>query len=154
MSDTSVIEKEKVAVAHLAGSREHLREVLHGIAHPPKRPPLSLKQGVSGVTDQLLSRARSLPGASLVINKVKTTWDRHPARPAIETTIARYRPALERKARTQPVAMLGVALGTGALLWLAKPWRLVLRPKVIAKVVPALAKQVSAKNMAATRTTR
>ena len=143
MSDTSVTEKEHAAVAHLAGSREHLREVLHGLAHPAKKPPLSLKQGVAGLADQLADRARALPGAKLVIDKVEHAWQRHPARPAVETTLARYRPALERKAREQPGALLSVAFGTGALLWLARPWRLLLRPKVIAKVVPAVVKQAT-----------
>ncbi len=146
MSDMSVTEKEHAAIARLSGSRQYLREVLHGLAHPP-RHPLSLKNGVSGVADELLSRARSLPGTALLMNAVSRAWQRHPARPAVESTLARYRPALERKARKQPIAMLGLAFGVGALLWLARPWRLMLRPKVVAKLVPAVFKHVTGKNV-------
>lgn len=122
MSGMSVTEKEHAAVAHLSGSREQLRDVLHGLAHPPKHP-LSLDHGVSGVVDELSARARNLPGMGLVISTVSRAWDHHPVRPVVESTLARIRPVLDRKARKQPMALLSVAMGVGALLSLARPWR-------------------------------
>lgn len=147
MSSVPPLDAEQAAVAELARSRQHMRDTLHGIAHPVRHPltPLSLKNGVAGLIDYLVARLRQLPGAAVVSDGVGNAWRRHPVRPAVETALARYRPVIERTARRQPGALLGVAFGAGALLWLMRPWRLLFRATVVARVLPAIARQVAGK---------
>lgn len=58
-------------------------------------------------------------------------WRRHPANAAGQLA----RPLLERYAREQPAKLITAAAGTGALLVLIKPWRLLSITAIIAAVL-------------------
>lgn len=64
-------------------------------------------------------------GADSAWETVKRTasawWHSHPARLALEVA----EPVLEKYARAHPLKLLAMAAGVGAVLVLAKPWRLV-----------------------------
>ncbi|WP_077001072.1 hypothetical protein [Variovorax sp. KK3] len=58
-------------------------------------------------------------------------WQRHPANAATQLA----RPLLERYAREQPGKLIAGAAGTGALLVLVKPWRLLSVTAVVAMLL-------------------
>jgi hypothetical protein len=67
-------------------------------------------------------RARSHPArwAAVARHVVRRWWRRHPVNAAGQLA----RPLLERYAREQPVKLIAIAAATGALVVLARPWRL------------------------------
>ncbi|VTU20449.1 hypothetical protein H6CHR_01389 [Variovorax sp. PBL-H6] len=69
--------------------------------------------------------------ASMARNVVQRWWRRHPANAAGQLA----RPLIERYAREQPVKLIAAAAGTGALIVLIRPWRLLSITAVIAAVL-------------------
>ncbi|WP_162583606.1 hypothetical protein [Variovorax sp. PBS-H4] len=64
-------------------------------------------------------------------NVVQRWWRRHPANAAGQLA----RPLIERYAREQPVKLIAAAAGTGALIVLVRPWRLLSITAVLAAVL-------------------
>jgi hypothetical protein len=58
-------------------------------------------------------------------------WRRHPANAVSQLA----RPMLQRYARKQPVKLVAMAAGTGALLVVIKPWRLLSVTAIVASVL-------------------
>lgn len=69
--------------------------------------------------------------ASLARNVVQRWWRRHPANAAGQLA----RPLIERYAREQPGKLIAAAAGTGALVVLIRPWRLLSITAVLAAVL-------------------
>lgn len=69
--------------------------------------------------------------ASVARNVVQRWWRRHPANAAGQLA----RPLIERYAREQPVKLIAAAAGTGALVVLIRPWRLLSITAVLAAVL-------------------
>jgi len=63
---------------------------------------------------------RGFPWKMLVQDGARRWWRRHPANAA---TVL-LRPALERQARDHPLQLVATAAAVGAIVVLAKPWRL------------------------------
>ncbi|MGR4870893.1 hypothetical protein ACIPRI_18745 [Variovorax sp. LARHSF232] len=91
----------------LAISRRALVNQLQGEAAPgaAERPRASLLDGIAW--------------APVARGMARHWWQRHPLHAAGELA----RPVLERYAREQPLKLVAVAAATGALVVLAKPWR-------------------------------
>ncbi len=68
---------------------------------------------------------------SVARNVVQRWWRRHPANAAGQLA----RPLIERYAREQPVKLIAAAAGTGALIVLVRPWRLLSITAVLAAVL-------------------
>ena len=64
-------------------------------------------------------------------NVVQRWWQRHPAHAAGQLA----RPLLESYARKQPAKLMAIAAGTGALVVLVRPWRLLSVTAVLAAVL-------------------
>lgn len=105
----------------LAISREALVSQLHGRSAPldersqPEelpRNPAAIQFGWSGVA----------------MNVARRWWRRHPANAVGQLA----RPLLERYAREEPAKLVAAAAATGALIVLAKPWRLLSVTAVVA----------------------
>ena len=62
---------------------------------------------------------------------VERWWRRHPANAATQLA----RPFLDRYAKEQPGKLVAIAASTGALIVLAKPWRLLSVTAVVAAVL-------------------
>jgi hypothetical protein len=69
--------------------------------------------------------------ASVARDVVKRWWHRHPANAAGQLA----RPLIERYAREQPLKLMAAAAGTGALIVLIRPWRLLSITAVLAAVL-------------------
>lgn len=77
-------------------------------APEPERPPLSLRA--------LPERVRE----SAAARWVQRWWQHHPARDVVDLG----RPYLDRYAQKHPGKLVAYAAGAGAVIYLAKPWRL------------------------------
>jgi len=125
------------AAERLALTRAQLRSAMMEIAHPTPRPSM-LGEGMGDWFHQLLGRARSLPGASIVIESVESWWREHPLHTAAviagEASKAFVRPIAQRNPQT---LLIGVA-ALGAVLALARPWRWLIRPALFMGIVPKL----------------
>jgi hypothetical protein len=55
-------------------------------------------------------------------------WRRHPANAMTQLA----HPVLQRYARKQPVKLIGIAAGAGAVLYIVKPWRLLSLTAILA----------------------
>jgi len=109
--------------AGLDASRSRVRSALLEIAHPP-RPKKGA--GISGTLTGLLQKA---PGMTLVLDTAQTWLRGHGA--TKRTIGLASQTALAPLVRSHPGAMIGAAAGVGAVLVLVKPWRFLLRPKVL-----------------------
>jgi hypothetical protein len=117
------------AVERLAASRQRLRAALAEAADPrgeegEERPSV------------LMTALLAIPGARLVVDAVRNWWSQHPLH--LVTLVARntvsgvVRPVVRRN----PYGLVIAAMAIGGLLFLVKPWRGLLRPALLAGLLP------------------
>ncbi len=128
---------EAGALAELKGSRSRLRSALFDIAHPPVPPPLMVN-GVSGLGEQLLARARGLPGAATVVAGVQAWWRKSSVKKGLQLAEPAALTTIEVVGRKNPKALLLTSAAVGALTVVA-PWRWLLgrmvRPLVFSGIL-------------------
>ncbi|MGI4778899.1 MAG: hypothetical protein ACRYGA_12390 [Janthinobacterium lividum] len=110
----------------LAISRRALFNEL-GYEHDDRQPSVenlaedralsSRPDGVRQRSDRLLA---GFPMLAVARNIGERWWRRHPANAVVQLG----RPILARYAKKQPVKLMAYAAGTGALLMILRPWRL------------------------------
>jgi hypothetical protein len=121
---------EDDAAAHLAASRQRLRQALFAIAHPPPQPSL-FADGISNVGNRLLDRVKSLPMATALLEGLDSWWQRHPLHRAANAADAASKQLLGPLARRKPGTVILIAVGAGILLAYGRPWRWLLRPSAL-----------------------
>jgi len=127
------------AIERLALSRERLRSTM--MPAPPKSS--SNASAISGAdgsfTANLAERVKELPGAAMVIDAVQTWWSQHPLRTATLVAGEASRKFAAPLAERNPVALILGAVVVGALVAWTRPWRWILRPALLAGLLPAIA---------------
>jgi hypothetical protein len=108
----------------LAISRRALVHELRGSDAEIEEPSPSAMQRHTGIFDQV-------PWISMARRVTQRWWRRHPANAVGQLA----RPLLDRYAREQPVKLMAAAAAAGALIVLAKPWRLLSITAVLAAVL-------------------
>ena len=126
------------ALARLARSRELLRTAM--LPPPPKARTAGPEgTGEPSFIDDLIARAKQLPGVAVVVEAVESWWSQHPLRTAATVASEASRRLATPIAARNPLLLVGGAFVLGALLIVTRPWRWILRPVVFAGLVPAIA---------------
>lgn len=141
-TDLSAQDRVVSAIERLALSREQLRSTM--MPAPPKSSPHA--SGIGGsdgsFTANLAERLNELPGATMVIDAVRTWWRQHPLRTATLVAGEASRKFAAPLAERNPVALILGAVVVGALVAWTRPWRWILRPALFAGLLPAVASRV------------
>ncbi len=112
----------------LAASRAALLAQLSGDAPAPvSHPPGDGAPHASAATGWL----GTVPWLPLGRRVAARWWRRHPANAVLQLA----RPALERRAREQPAQLMLAAAATGAVLAVARPWRLLSATALLAMLL-------------------
>lgn len=85
----------------------------------------------TGISFSSSSTWQGLPWLDMTRSMALRWWRRHPANAACQLA----RPVLQRFAEDRPGRLMAVAAGTGALVVLVKPWRLLSVTAVIAMLL-------------------
>lgn len=122
------------AVERLALSRERLRGALRELEPPP--------DAHGEEPSVLMTALMGLPGVNLVVDAVRNWWSQHPLRLATLVAGNTARSAMRPIARRNPFALMLAAAAVGGLLFWIKPWRGLLKPALLAGLVPHLVSRV------------
>ena len=95
--------------------------------------------GIDAIANKLLDRLKALPAVNILIEAIEDWWSQHPLRTASHVAAEATRRLATPIAEKHPLALVAAAAGLGALLVLTRPWRWILRPALLAGLVPALA---------------
>lgn len=136
--DGSLAEPVDMSAAdRIAASRARLRAALLDIANPAPKP--SIMENLVEASPQIGERLMRLPGAALIVDSVDSWWKNHPLRIAATAAEQASRGLLLPVARKSPFTLLAGAAVAGAVFFLTKPWRWLLRPALFLGLVPQLA---------------
>ena len=120
------------AKLRLEASRARMRIALMAIAHPPKRPS-------SGWVDKLTGMVEDIPGVAVAVDTAKSWWHEHQS--TVQTVGQASQALVTPIAQRNPKGLLGAAVAVGALVVLLRPWRLLLRRKVLFGALSLIASQ-------------
>lgn len=120
------------AKSRLEASRSKVRSELMEIAHPPPRPS-------SGIANKLTGMVKDVPGVALAVDTAKSWWLKH--RTTAQTAGQASQAIVAPIARKHPGGAILVAAGIGAGLMLFRPWRLLLRPRILFGAASLIATQ-------------
>lgn len=128
-------------IARLQLSRAQLRKVMHNYAAPRAVEPTP---GARGFLAGWLSNLKSQPAAGVVLDTLGNWWSQHPLRViglvAVEVARTLARPISQR----HPLALVAVALVLGAVFVRTRPWRWILKPALLASLLPQLIRRTIA----------
>lgn len=125
------------AAERMEASRRRLRSAMQQIAHPPARPPSGGTAGKAlHAAQSAVSRVQAMPGATLLAATLERWWARHPLHDAAVVAGAASRRAIVPYAQRNPVQLVLGAVAVGAVLVLLRPWRLLLRRRMLFALLP------------------
>lgn len=108
----------------LSRSRLAILEFVHKKESRSRANPLMRGEHEDGEQWEAAQAAAATSGGNWFTRTKRAAqsyWRHHPARLGLQLA----EPALSKYARQHPVAYLGIAAGAGALIMVARPWRLV-----------------------------
>jgi hypothetical protein len=123
------LEPRLPALERLALSRERIRQSLHEAAEPP--PSM-------GEPSVLVTALLAIPGVGIVVDAVRRWWADHPLHFAGTLAANTARGMVRPMARRSPYRLVLAALVVGGLLYWVRPWRGLLKPALLAGLLPHL----------------
>ncbi|MGY4828371.1 hypothetical protein ACVNIS_07335 [Sphaerotilaceae bacterium SBD11-9] len=126
------------AAERLAVSRERLRQTMRA-SMPPARasqPPSELPSWLKGVAE--------MPVIAAVLDAMRGWWSHHPMRLATLVASDAGKALIGPLAQRHPLALVAGALVAGGVLMHVKPWRGLLKPALLAGLLPQVISQVMA----------
>lgn len=128
---TEINDPRLPAVERLMLSRERLRGALREIAPPPDAAG-------DHEPSVLVTALMAIPGVRLVVESIRSWWSQHPLHMATMVAGNTARSVMAPIARNKPFALIAAAVAVGGLLYWIKPWRGLLKPALLAGLVPHL----------------
>jgi hypothetical protein len=125
------------ALERLALSRQRLRVALHELAPPDET-------GEPEEPSVLMTALMAIPGVQTLVESVRGWWAQHPLHLATLVAGNTARSAMKPIARRNPFGLMLAAAAVGGLLYWIKPWRGLLRPALLAGIVPHLVSRIMA----------
>jgi len=119
------------ALQRLALSRERMRAAL-------REANGDLPDGRAHEPSPLMNLLLSIPGARIVIDAVRNWWAGHPMHFAGIVATQAAHSVVRPMARRNPFALMALAMVAGGLVFWFKPWRGLLRPALLAGLLPQL----------------
>lgn len=111
------------------------------IAHPPAKPSVLDGLGLGSFADDIVGRLKGFPIAAVVIETLEHWWAEHPLHTAGIVAEEASRKFVAPIAQKNPYALILGSVVVGAVLALTRPWRWLIRPALLAGLVPQLASQ-------------
>lgn len=142
--DRSVLTpQQRLAISRRALFNQ-FEDELYDDRESPSNPPVSMQTDTDGnlLSNSVRSQRQTkrgfldgyisgFPALAVARNIGERWWRRHPANAVVQLA----RPLLGRYARQKPAKLVAIAAGTGALLMLTRPWRLLSATALIAAVL-------------------
>lgn len=119
------------AVERLAASRERLRAALYELSPPPDAAG-------DGGPSVVMTALMAIPGVGVIVDAVRKWWSQHPLHLATLVAGNTARSAMKPMARRSPYTLILAAAAVGGLLYWFKPWRGLLKPALLAGLLPHL----------------
>lgn len=111
-------------------SRQRIRQSLVEAAEPPAPP--------AGEPSVLVTALMAIPGVGVVVDSVRGWWAQHPLHFAGTLAGNTVRGMMRPMARRSPYRLVFAAVAVGGLLYWVKPWRGLLKPALLAGLLPHL----------------
>lgn len=118
------------ALQRLTLSRARIRQTLVEAAEPPAPP--------AGEPSVLVTALMAIPGVGAVVDSVRSWWAQHPLHFAGTLAANTASGMMRPMARRSPYRLVFAALAVGGLLYWVKPWRGLLKPALLAGLLPHL----------------
>lgn len=124
------------ACERLALSRERIRKVLVAAAAPSADTGSAKTR--SGPLAALLHQLNSVPGAKMVLELLQGWWRRHPLHSAGSVAADAAKAMVGPLTQRHPLGVVAGAAVLGGLLVWSRPWRWLLKPALLAGLLPQL----------------
>jgi hypothetical protein len=122
----------------LAASRERLRQALQQVNTGNNNTGDKPESLLGGLIGHLQTGA----GAGLMIDVLQAWWQKQPLRVALLLATETTKVLVQPIARRHPYALVLAAAAAGGLLMLARPWRWISTPALLAGLLPQLLSEV------------
>lgn len=116
-------------------SRERMRLALRELSAPSGD---AAGARASGAGSTWLDGLKSIPGAAIVIDAVRSWWGQHPLRVVTLLANAAAKAAVQPVAQRHPLGLVLGALVLGGVLGWARPWRRIATLSLFAGLLPRL----------------
>jgi len=135
IDNSSLTPQQRLAVSRRALFNQ-IESKVEREARPSRFSSTRVETPVDGTAPLVSPRKKrglfdSLPWLSVAQSFGARWWRRHPANAALQLA----QPLLQRYARKQPGKLIAIAAGTGAVIMLVKPWRLLSVTALVAAVL-------------------
>lgn len=91
-----------------------------------------------------LERIKHQPAIAILIDTLQGWWSRHPLRAALHVASETGNAVIKPIAQHNPITLVALACGAGAVLAWSRPWRWALKPALFAGLMPQLVSRVVA----------